>query len=258
MSNYIFYHLYCAPGFYKGKRRKDTDWHPRLLATYNKIKKAKLLYVIDEFIININTPDYIEKKDLPELEGVTYTFDSDDPGSEKDTLNKLWEKAQKSSSNGAILYLHSKGVTRGPHAGVRDWVECMEYFLIENWIHCLEKLKKYDTVGCNLTISNDGLIDPHYSGNFWWANVEYLKRHHKINISTSYTRAYSEYWLLDNKDVNPFSMYNSNINHYSETLPREKYEGRLSKELLTKKVTVVTSTEKEGTWKRKLVSVPED
>ena len=53
-------------------------------------------------------------------------------------------------------------------------------------------------------------------------------------------------------------MYNSNINHYSETLPREKYESILSKELLTKKVTVMTPTEKEGTWKRKLVSVPED
>lgn len=234
MSNYIFYHLYTAPGPYKGNNKyvlpvrdgkvvTETDWKSRLLATYNKIKKAKLLDNVAEFIVNVNSLDGPNEM-LPELEGVTYTFNNTDPGSERDTLYMLSKKARESDTKGAILYLHSKGVSKGPDKRIQNWIDYMEYFLIENWLLCLKRLQEYDTVGCNLSLNKKKLL--HYSGNFWWANIEYLKQHHEIKVSSMrrYNRLYPEFWLLNEKGVKPYSMHNSNIDHYEEYYPREKYE----------------------------------
>ena len=47
----------------------------------------------------------------------------------------------------------------------------MEYFNLERWEECVATLKEYETCGVELQSE-----DSHYSGNFWWATSDYIKR----------------------------------------------------------------------------------
>jgi hypothetical protein len=92
----------------------------------------------------------------------------------------------------------------------------MVYFLVNNCNNCIKLLEIYDTVGCNY-LENP---NKHYSGNFWWANSNYVKKLSKI---TTNIRHDAEWWLLSNKDINSYSIHNSLIDHYHEENAKEKY-----------------------------------
>eukprot|EP00906_Rhabdomonas_costata_P028848 RCo040776 len=55
-------------------------------------------------------------------------------------------------------------------AGVEDWREMMVFWLV--WLHplCLKALDRYEVVGVNAHRLR------HFSGNFWWATAELLRR----------------------------------------------------------------------------------
>jgi len=91
----------------------------------------------------------------------------------------LWERftltniKQFISTNDKILYIHSKGITRietDANYSVREWRECMEYWLIAKADECINKLDEYDMVG--LLYYDDP--HPHFSGNFWWSTAKYF------------------------------------------------------------------------------------
>lgn len=87
-----------------------------------------------------------------------------------------------------ILYIHAKGVSRPntpkhkTNDNIWEWRKMMEYFLIEKHEECIEKLKDYDVVGCNLIdMGNDLRIAQenhklHFSGNFWWSKTNYIRK----------------------------------------------------------------------------------
>jgi len=86
-----------------------------------------------------------------------------------------------------ILYFHSKGVSNDyvvshtkvrsetKYRNVNSWKECLEYFVIDKWEDCIEKLNEYDNVGvtCN---SN------WFWGNFWWSQSSHIKKCSEVGI----------------------------------------------------------------------------
>lgn len=79
----------------------------------------------------------------------------------------------------AILYLHPKGISQDqkystwrPKPNLQDWRNFMEYWVIEQWPDCIEKLKTHDAVGVNLRT----WPWPHFSGNMWWATADYIRK----------------------------------------------------------------------------------
>jgi hypothetical protein len=128
-----------------------------------------------------------------------------------------------------ILYLHTKGINyvNNPVMFKRsqDWTKYMLYSLVEaDPKACVEMLKgdvkgDVDTIGCNYSEKPT----PHYSGNFWWATAKHIRSLpvHKLNDKMS-----AERWVLQ-VSCNMKVLHNSNINHFEEEYPRERYEGKI-------------------------------
>ena len=149
---------------------------------------------------------------------------------ERYTLNSLLDdcKSENKYENCKILYLHSKGVSRPGHKNVVDWVNYLIYFNINQHVDCINMLDKYDTCGVNL-------IDVpyiHYSGNFWWANTDYIKMLSPLDtdIRTKFLSQQDfidwyilpEMWICS-KTKKSISLWNSNINHYHQEYKPDKY-----------------------------------
>lgn len=119
-----------------------------------------------------------------------------------------------------IFYFHTKGVTQSiPETN--DWRKLMEYFCIERWADCLEQLNKYDTVGCLYMDNCYYGFYPHYSGNFWWTNSEYIKKLDDSYLSTG-IRQNREFWIGTGGGL-MYSFFDTGLNHYTIRLPREAY-----------------------------------
>lgn len=76
-----------------------------------------------------------------------------------------------------MIYFHSKSVSHTQKNNMKifhkkqSWREILNFYTISKWKISLELLKQYDAVGCFLT----RWPTYHFSGNFWWANIEYVK-----------------------------------------------------------------------------------
>ena len=207
----IFYHVLCINDF-KGRFDK----------TYTKIKNSGLLdrvasiHVICVGEYKAEGAEYFKKYEKV----ITYT--DDNSSDESPTLIRLWEFCQHNDTN--VLYLHSKGVTRAYNENIEAWIDYMEYFCIEQYEKCLKALQQYDTCGVNF--SHEPM--KHYSGNFWWANGNFIKSRSIYDVSLSSKindqRWYCEFWLLDTLNVNPVSMHQTNLDLYTTKYTREQYE----------------------------------
>ena len=104
-----------------------------------------------------------------------------------------------------------------------------KYFLIDNANYCINNLDYYDTIGCNLINKCDDkscMIHEkhayHYSGNFWWSKVSYLKLLVKLEIyekreEREKKRYQCENWVLskcDNKNIGVIYQDNTNLHPY--------------------------------------------
>jgi hypothetical protein len=90
------------------------------------------------------------------------------------TLARVWRQAQEDRGAFLCYYLHTKGaslVATRRRAPANAWRIYMEYFNIERWRDCVAALREYETCGVELQ-SNES----HYSGNFWWATSEYVRK----------------------------------------------------------------------------------
>jgi hypothetical protein len=113
-------------------------------------------------------------------------------------------------TKGYYLYMHTKGVTRINHKdeihsqglysykNVNNWRNLMEHFCIEKWRDCILRIPNYDLVGCNY-IPNNVLpgIPAHYSGGFWWAKSDFIKKLPNPNdfINDKIDRFQAEFWI---------------------------------------------------------------
>jgi len=136
---------------------------------------------------------------------------------ETPALNLIHAFCENIDNNCEILYLHTKGITCQDNENVMDWIDMMKYFLIDQCDNCGNLLKSYDTVGCNYSAQPY----KHFSGNFWWANSNYIK--HKLTKIYSDKKHINEWWICSGNDVNSYELYNSGVNHYNTRYPSNMY-----------------------------------
>jgi hypothetical protein len=134
------------------------------------------------------------------------------------TINQILNFGKQ--TNGQILYIHTKGINhlnKQKRIYCNDWRNLMEYWTIDRWQDCIEALKFYDVCGINLHESPK----LHFSGNFWWANSDYIKTLKPIESSNRYD---AEFWICSNPSVNAKCLYESGIDHYNKPYPKDIYD----------------------------------
>lgn len=138
------------------------------------------------------------------------------------TLKQIETYCKSTNTNDKILYIHTKGVTSSNNECINDWRKYMLYFNVEQHEKAVTQLDFYDTYGVDL------VTEPtkHYSGNFWWANSNHIKKLPSIDeISKADAKAIltvrhnAEFWLMMAEGNNK-SAHNSNINVYERHLHR--------------------------------------
>ena len=109
------------------------------------------------------------------------------------SLMLIKDLADAATEEEYILYFHLKGITHRNHQGIHDWRRYMEYWHIDRWKDCVEKLDQgFETCGTNYIHGPFLGVDlktrnwPHYSGGFWWARTSYIKRLKRLPHPDSY------------------------------------------------------------------------
>jgi GR25 family glycosyltransferase involved in LPS biosynthesis len=192
----------------------------RLDYLVDKLKNNNCFDIFDKiYILNIGLPivnKYGDKFQVINYSENTQLF-------ETPTINFMQEFSQN-NSNSYILYLHTKGISYSKDDKENDWIDYMLYFLVEQSKNCISILDNlYDVVGCNYSNDLDKecfkhthpFPPPHYSGNFWWANTNYLRTLPLLSIENP-DRMTPEFWLFKNTPVF-YNLHSSNVNHYHST-----------------------------------------
>lgn len=208
MNIYIYIHICCI-----------NNWKSIFSKLYYTIKQSGLYDIIKGIKCNILSSDphnilfFTELNDSKlEILGIDNNLNA----YETPTINLLYEHALREDFY--VLYIHTKGVKHNDtNINVTDWVNYLTYFNIQKYDTCIQSLTEYDTVGVNLHIGKD---DTHYSGNFWWAKSDYIK---KLNPCVYNNYVSPEFWLTEKNIGKYLSLWNSNVNHYRQRYEEHKY-----------------------------------
>ena len=212
--NLIVYHIYCVGNYLEVAKHQ-----------LNRLKTSGLYDWCDKLEITcVDTLDQFEGidelvKDLDKA--VLNKFVNNHY--EYEGINKVWEYSQQ--YKGKVLYFHTKGVSnlytnletkvisQRKQTGIGWWKEIMEYFLINNFQDCLQKLDEYEQCG----VTNN---DKWWWGNFWWANLSFIR----INAKPTHgDRWYFEAWLNHYRNPSVYEFYHFDFNGYFTYLPQDIY-----------------------------------
>jgi len=118
-----------------------------------------------------------------------------------------------------ILYFHTKGISH-PNDYMTDWRNCLEYYTIDKHQFCLDKLNTYDVVGTDLYYAPQ----PHFSGNFWWANASHLAKLPKVSRKEQgfLLRVNAEMWVCS-RHGNFGCLHYNKLHNYEERNPTSNY-----------------------------------
>jgi hypothetical protein len=112
------------------------------------------------------------------------------------TLGVLFNHSLKEEPFYAF-YIHTKGCSFPNNKGGKVWRDYMDYYVIKRWRDNIINLDKgYDTSGVKL-LSGDKppAYLTHYSGNFWWADSNYIKTLPNIFNTKIDDRFQAEFWI---------------------------------------------------------------
>ena len=131
-------------------------------------------------------------------------------------MRELSEKCEPSY----YWYAHTKGISHygsNIEENVIDWIVFMCYWNFKLWRKAINTLENVDVCGCNFLQHG---TNPHFSGNFWWAKSDYVKKLPTI-IDDSYWAP--EFWVFK---ANPsfHELCNSHVDQYSSTYKPHRYE----------------------------------
>lgn len=206
----VVYHTYLVGG-----------WKELIDKQLKRLIKSGLYENANEIWVTINLADNLESEvyeffksyNKIKLEFHTDNF-AEYPG-----IKKVKELCEKYDCK--IFYFHTKGVSNNwitfeskqPSQkkidNVNSWRECMEYFLIDNWNKCIEKLETYDNVGVSC---NNGW----FSGNFWWSKSSHIRKTREVG---KWIRWDYEDWLNRNvKDSTNFEFYHMSFHPFVSNL----------------------------------------
>ena len=159
--------------------------------------------------------------------------------------NRLYEtlaikKVQQLGRNNQdlnILYFFSKGVTNNgiknyktkevsllKQKSVKNYREILEYFLIDNWKECVDKLNEgYHIVGMNCVFGM-------WWGNFWWTRSEYVKSNEEFTFNEGDSRWKCERWIHignpihSTSEFKPYEFYHFWCDNYYTIIPKYLYD----------------------------------
>jgi len=152
-------------------RRDNTLGKKYLLdAIYSYLPKNKVYVHFEE------NPFYTDEEMMANLDNPRLV-------TENSTFRRMYNDATYSVSDELICYIHTKGITRTVKYNSLDiesikryyyWRQYLNWGVLSNWRACTHKLQyeNFDVAGINYTDSPS----PHFSGNFWWARTDYLKK----------------------------------------------------------------------------------
>jgi hypothetical protein len=139
-----------------------------LLAEADKVT----ICVVGNGDLMIPSADHIEVKYDPRSQ---YDFQGSIVNGEFYSLTQLKEFADTVKENTRILYCHLRGVTSPNNEHIDTWRKYLTHWNIDKFSESLELLKEYDAVGVDLITKDRWPFADHFSGNFWWANSDYIK-----------------------------------------------------------------------------------
>lgn len=192
---------------------------------FQRLKNSGVYDWADKVIVTfINTSgDYSEFKKLTDQYSKIELYPTQENDYEYEAINKIWEYSQ--DYDGKVLYFHSKGVwntfkdnlnnttSDWKQKGVGLWKEMMEYFLIDNYKECLDKLDIYDQCGMTSDYSS------WWWGNFWWSRLEWIRLNRKPEKGSRWDY---EGWLnRDRPTPEKHEFYHIDYNPYYTVLPND-------------------------------------
>jgi hypothetical protein len=213
MKIYHFYHIWA-----------DGMWEEPLSYHINALRESQLEQVISKFFIGLVGSKENRERVLLYLKsiGVGYiVVDESDTGYEEVTLNKILDMDLE---DGYLLYAHTKGSFHNHYENI-ILRKNMTKSLVLDWINCVDLLEDYACVGYlyyilkdqnkeNMDGANRLPIDEYmcsskskveskgkFLGNFWWANLRYIKKLPRIPMLNSENRHEAEIWIYGLKDV---------------------------------------------------------
>jgi hypothetical protein len=209
-ENIIYYHIYTI-----------NNWLEIVKEQINLVQSTNLLKnsILRVGVLYDNEKEIDEVKNFfVNYKNIEFLFFSINSGyAESETLSMMKKFSDQSQKNYNVLYLHTKGVTQYNSVRelpVKEWRNMMEYFLIEKWNDCIDKLNQgYDCCGINLK-SHTGNIRGKlqetkiFDGNFFWTKTDYVK---KLDESLLFEHRYSAENWITSSNPNLYSFYNSPI-----------------------------------------------
>lgn len=215
---YIFYHI-CPSG---------PKWEVIVDEQINDIIKSGLYDKVTQIFYGCNCAkcDVILKEKFKSFSKITPLVEEDGinpdfPTHENKTINAMITRARSGTTDGYYLYIHSKGIT-DTFTGQQDWRKFMMHWNVYNHDACINILKRgFYTTGVFFRYDLPGgyeaplisriYIYPHYSGNFFWANSEFIKKNPYIKKLTN--RYNAEIFILKYREKNKHvSFTRENIN----------------------------------------------
>ena len=148
-------------------------------------------------------------------------------GNEFTTLDLIEEDRNIFGDSDYIFYLHTKGASKineWNYDYLVDWRNLMHFFNIEkyNSVFKIFETTEYNTYGINLKTPTN-IKKMAYFGNFWWAKANYIKTLDNKKMDKG-NRIDAEFSFIQcGENWKPFTPFNSNVNHYYEAFPKEKY-----------------------------------
>lgn len=222
---YIVYHISIV----------DPEWIRFTYKSFNKLLKSGILY--DEKLKGIKISYLGEENNITLLKAIwnhplveIHHFGNNIYEYEYPAINLIKDICSNEDCN--IFYFHCKGLIQQQN----DWIEFLEYFNIDKYKYCLDKLIDYDTVGCNYYNEPGELFyiqynhhftnfQKHYSGNFWWSKSSHINTLARL-VNDKNEKYSPKYWICKN-EPKIWSYYTSPIDFGKphDILTKNVYEG---------------------------------
>ena len=221
---YGFMHVYTV-----------NNWEEIVVNQLRKIEDSLLSVWMETLYVGINGPAKCSCSAIFQHPKIEVLYCVDQPVLEQSlTLSFMRNFASASEHNNQVLYMHTKGVTHKDDMPQVDWRTMMEYYTITRWKDCVKELEESEVAGVNWHLGEGHMgatskkcggeeVTPHFSGNFWWANTEYLKSLPALYPLIS--KYQCEFWI-GKGDPLVAELWNSGIHNHRHRYPPFNYKGK--------------------------------
>jgi hypothetical protein len=203
------------------------DWKEIVNEQLNRLKSSGLYDSADIIEVTVN----LDKTDKSEFENVLSNYPKlnveyfTDNNAEYPGIKKVRELGLNHDTK--IFYFHSKGVSNNYDdyynktisqekiENIKSWRECLEYFVIDKWVECVNLLNEYDNVG--VTCNNNW-----YWGNFWWSQSKHIKKTEPVGLWGRW--AYEDWLNKGSQNVKNYEWFKFNYNPYLTNISEDWYK----------------------------------